>query len=107
MPAPRRTMSVSIPHHLGRDEARRRIDTGLDSLQSQFAGRLTGVERSWDGDRMAFAVSALGQRVSGSLDVRDAEVAVEIALPWLLAAIADKVRARVEREGRKLLGPPA
>ena len=106
MPGPSRTMSVAIPHRLGRAEARRRLDAGLAKLQSQFAAQLTGVERAWDGDRLTFAVGALGQRVTGTLDVRDDDVAIEVALPWLLAAIADRVRTRVEREAQKLLGPP-
>ena len=58
---------VSIPHSLGRDEAMRRLKTGL----SRAAASLPVVsldEERWDDNRMNFRVRALGQVAAGHVD---------------------------------------
>jgi hypothetical protein len=96
---------VTIPHGLGSAEARRRIDHGADGLMGQLAGvgRMT---KAWTGDAMSFAVDALGQQITGRIEVADAEVRVEIRLPGVLGLLAAKVRGRVQKEGQLLLGGP-
>jgi hypothetical protein len=58
-------INVSIPHQLGRAEARRRIETGFGKITHVMPGRAGGnrTER-WDGDRLIFWVAAMGE--SGS-----------------------------------------
>lgn len=98
-----RAITLSIPHELGRAEARRRIEDGFASL-SQHMGAAAGVlSKDWAGDRLNFALSALGQRISGVIDIEDACVRLEVVLPSLLAMMADKVRGRLQREGQLLL----
>jgi hypothetical protein len=48
-------------------------------------------------------VQAMGQRVASKLDVRDDHVHAEIDLPPFLALFADKIRAKLAKEGPKLL----
>ena len=45
----------------------------------------------------------MGQRVSARLDVQPANVHATFLLPAFLALFADKIRAKLEREGPKLL----
>lgn len=100
-------VSVTIPHQLGRAEARRRIVDGFGSIESQLqAGpmRMTLTER-WEGDRLHFTGRSLGQTVRGHLDVMDEEVRVEVWLPRLLAGLADRLGGRLSRQGTLLLGP--
>ena len=49
------------------------------------------------------ALTALGQQISGTIDVEDAAVRLEVLLPNLLAMVADKVKGRLKREGQLLL----
>jgi len=73
---------VSIPHTLGRAEAVRRLQSGLEGLPQSS---LVNVEQqAWDGARMNFVVRALGQTVPGSLDVGDDTVRLEVVLPGFL-----------------------
>lgn len=97
-------LTITIPHQLGRDEARRRIDEQASRLQSQHGGMLQRVEQRWEGDTMHFLVAAVGQSVSGTLRVAEQNVHLEVALPWMLAMLAGAVKARIERGGRELLG---
>ena len=65
---------VTIPHRLGKDEAVRRLKSGLGNARTNFAHLFTVQEETWTGDHLAFRVSALGQVVSGGIDVLDDQV---------------------------------
>lgn len=99
-------VTISIPHQLGRGEARRRIDEGFADLSRHLgAGAVGRIEREWRGDRLEFAVTTLGQAISGHITVADAAVTVEVLLPGFLAMIAGQVQGAVKKEGQLLLGP--
>jgi len=93
---------VSIPHSLGRDEAMRRLKTGL-SRAAVSVPVLSVDEERWDDNRMSFRVRALGQVAAGHLDVEDAYVRVEVTLPWLLQRFAEVAQAAIQKRGQLLL----
>lgn len=94
---------VSIPHHLGREEAVRRLKSGLSTVRTSYGHLFSVQEETWAGDRLQFRVSALAQAVSGSIDVFDDHVNLEVVLPWLLAAIAEKLQPLIRKEGTLML----
>ena len=93
---------VSIPHHLGREEATRRLQAGLTRAASSLPVLKVDEER-WDGDRMIFRVRALGQAAAGHLDVADDHVRLEVTLPWLLQRFAEAAQAAIKSRGTLLL----
>jgi Putative polyhydroxyalkanoic acid system protein (PHA_gran_rgn) len=93
---------VSIPHRLGREEARRRLQAGLSRAAASLPILKVDEER-WDGDRMSFRVRALGQAAAGHVDVEDAHVRVEVTLPWLLQRFAEVAQTAIKNRGRLLL----
>lgn len=97
-----KAVTVDIPHELGREEARRRVEAGFGDL-SKHLGGLGAVTKSWDGDRMSFSFAAMGQAISGAIDVADRSVRLEVLLPTLLALMAGRVQTRLQTEGRLLL----
>jgi len=60
---------VSIPHRLGREEALRRLRTGLLRAASSIPVLKVDEER-WDGDHMFFRVRALGRADAGHFFIR-------------------------------------
>ncbi|UTD28202.1 polyhydroxyalkanoic acid system family protein [Bradyrhizobium sp. WD16] len=94
---------VSIPHQLGRDEAVRRLKAGLGSVKSQYGQVLQVNEEIWSGDRLAFRITALRQQASGTIDVADDHVRLEVILPWLLAGLAHGVQAVIRERGQRML----
>lgn len=101
-----RPVSVNLPHRLGRDEARRRIAEGFGNVQRQLAaGPLAAVafQQQWEGDRLTFTGGALGQKITGRVDVRDDAVQIEVDLPEILAALAERVAGKLKGETQKLL----
>lgn len=93
---------VSIPHRLGRDEATRRLKTGLTRAASSIPVLKVDEER-WDGDCMMFRVRALGQAASGHIDVADDHVRLEVTLPWLLQRFAEVAQIAIRNRGNLLL----
>jgi hypothetical protein len=93
---------VSIPHHLGREEAARRLRTGLTRAASSIAVLKVDEER-WEGDRMIFRVRAMGQAASGHIDVADDHVRLEVTLPWLLRRFAEVAQIAIRNRGNLLL----
>ena len=94
---------VSIPHRLGKNEALRRLQSGLDKVSANFGHLFTVQEATWTGDHLAFRISALGQMTSGTIDVAADRIDVEIVLPWLLAQFVDKLQPLIRREGALML----
>ncbi len=94
---------VNIPHDLGREEARRRLQTGFGRIRQQIVGQALSFEERWEGERLHFNAGALGQKVSGRVDVLDKSVRIEVDLPWILASIAQKLQGRLQKEGTLLL----
>jgi len=94
---------VTIPHRLGKDEALRRIKSGLGSARANWSHLVQIQEETWTGDRVSFAVAALGQHAQGAIDVRESEVELTVTLPWLLAKLAETITPVIRREGVLML----
>jgi hypothetical protein len=93
---------VSIPHRLGREEATRRLKTGLTRAAVSIPVLKVDEER-WEENRMIFRVRALGQAASGHLDVADDHVRLEVTLPWLLQRFAEVAQIAIRNRGSLLL----
>src|SRR6201992_2039284 len=93
---------VSIPHRLGREEALRRLRTGLSRAATSIPVLKVDEER-WDGDHMFFRVRALGQAASGHIDVADDHVRLEVTLPWLLQRFPEIAQIAIRDRGNLLL----
>jgi len=95
-------ISISIPHQLGRAEARRRVQTGFAKIIHVVPGNGAYSER-WDGDSLNFSVTALGQTVAGVINVLDNAVAMEIELPGVIGMIPSGLKNRLQKVVRLLL----
>ncbi|TFV46369.1 polyhydroxyalkanoic acid system family protein [Bradyrhizobium niftali] len=93
---------VSIPHRLGREEAVRRLKTGLGRAAASIPVMQVEEER-WSGDSMSFRIRALGQIATGQVDVSDDQVKVQVVLPWLLQRFAEMAQATIRKRGQLLL----
>jgi hypothetical protein len=101
-----RPVRVSIPHALGQEEARRRIEEGFGRMRQQMTGSLGAMrafQDRWEANRLHFEAGGLGQKMTGRLDVLPDSVQIELDLPDILAALADRISASLKTEGQKLL----
>lgn len=96
-------ITISFPHQLGRAEAHRRIESGFAKIVDVVPGSAGVCSQRWDGDRLSFSIAAMGQTIAGVIDVLDAEVKMEIALPGVLGMLAGGLKDRLKKAGQLLL----
>ena len=95
-------IDVSVPHKLGREEAKRRIAANIGSLQSHIPGG-AAVTSNWVGDRLDLGINALGQTVDASITVEEAQAKVHVELSGMLAMFAGPIEAMLKSKGPELL----
>jgi hypothetical protein len=93
---------VSIPHRLGREEAQRRLKSGIARAAASLPV-LTVDEERWEGNCLSFRVRAMGQAATGKVDVEEDHVRVEVFLPWLLQRFAQVAQRMIGERGKLLL----
>ena len=95
-------IAIDLPHKLGAEEAKRRMRNGIGRLKDHIPGG-GHVESGWEGDRMNHRVQAMGQEVSGHIDVHETKVRVELMLPAMLALFAGQVEGLLRSKGAEML----
>ena len=90
---------ITINHSLGREEAKRRLQSGF----VQARDHLPGLEESWSGDQMDFRLALMGQAVSGRIDVLDDCARIELFLPRALGWLARTIGRRVSEQTALML----
>lgn len=93
---------VLVPHSLGKAEALRRLKSGFARMTPTFPF-LTFDEQNWTDGRMSFRAHAMGQLVSGTIDVGESEVRLEVVLPWILQRLAGAVQGAFKKSAQRLL----
>ena len=97
-------MIIEVPHALTRDEAKRRLDGGFKHIDNEFrSSGLAKMESSWTDYRMRFMAQALGQAITGTLDVLDKSVRCEVHVPGFLAMLGGGIKKRLTQEATALL----
>lgn len=95
-------VAIDIPHSLGKDGVRQRLDGGISRITEKIPGGGV-VEHRWEGDTMHFTVTAMGQSIASTATVFADKVHAVVDLPAFLGLFAGKVKEMIEREAPKLL----
>ncbi len=93
---------IDLPHSLGAQEAKRRMQDSIHKLKDQIPGG-AAVQSSWSGDRMNLRVAAMGQQVDASLDVEETRIHLEVQLPPMLSFLAGPITKVLRRQGAEML----
>ena len=99
-------ITVTISHRLGREEAKRRIDSGLASVRAEVAPYVKTLDYTWDDHRLDFRVVAMMQTITGRIEVYDDFVRIDLELPRLLHLLARTIQGRIENRAAALLEGP-
>jgi hypothetical protein len=97
---------VSIPHRLGQQEAKRRLDSGIDRLRPELGAFVSGLDYGWEEDTLDFTASAMWQTITGRITVLDDALRIEIDLPWIMNLLGDTIAKQVRDRGAALLEKP-
>lgn len=97
---------VTIPHQLGKAEALRRLQRGFSDSGSSPGAKFLVLKNKWSGEHLDFQASLLGQTTTGTVDVADDNVRLEVRLPLLLSLLANAAKALVQKQGKLMLEKP-
>lgn len=101
-----RPVTVTISHELGLVEARKRLRDGFGSLKQTLSGGglMFKFNETWaSDDQLRFEAKGLGQTITGIIDVFPQHVRIECTLPNMLAAVAETITGKLEKQGQILL----
>jgi hypothetical protein len=97
-------MEVSIPHDLGKEEAKRRIQNGLPKLQQHIPGGGT-MDAEWPADYgLALVIGAMGQKIPVRLDIEDDVINGDVEVPLFLKMMSGQIAEFVKTSAEKMLG---
>ena len=98
-----RSITMTFPHDLGVAEAKTRIAERFELMKREYVDKVGQAEMVWVGDVANLRVAALGQTATAEIDVKPAEIKIEVHLPWLLAAMASKVQGLLKTNAEATL----
>ena len=82
-------LTLTIPHTLGANEVRRRLDLHTDWALRRLTKERIDVEADdWFNNRRAFTASGYGQSGSAAIEVFDDALHVEALVPWVIGVFA-------------------
>lgn len=98
-----RSITMTFPHELGVAEAKRRIGERFELMKREYVDKIGRADIAWVGDTAHLRVAALGQNATAEIEVKPADIRVEVHLPWLLAAMANKVEGLLKSNAKDTL----
>jgi hypothetical protein len=97
------SITVSVPHNLGAEEAKRRVVERLEHLRREYVDKIGHSEVQWSGDTADLRVVAFGQTVTGKIFVMSDSLRVEVQLPWILAVLTNKIQGVLKSNAEESL----
>ena len=97
-------MRVAIPHTLDPAEVRHRLRTKSHKMADMMPGGQAQVDTDWPTeDRMNMRVRAMGQEVSGHIEIEPEQLIFDISLPAALSFVEPMIAGAIAKQGQKLL----
>lgn len=101
-------MRVAIPHQLGKDEVRRRLQSSSHKIAEHIPGGMAEVTTSWPSEeRMTMQIAAMGQNLAGAVEIKAEQVVFTFDLPPALSFVEPIIEGAIRKQGQKLLAPPS
>jgi hypothetical protein len=93
---------VDLPHQLGAEEARRRIERNTSRLTDHIPGGAQ-VGSRWTGNRLDLDIGAMGQQVAAIIDIQESVVRLTVTLPPALAFFGGMLEPLIRKQGTTML----
>ena len=96
-------MDIDIPHQLGREEAKRRVEQGLPKLEKHIPGGGT-VTATWPSDyALEMEITAMAQTVPVTLLIEDDRLRGTVSIPMFLKMMSGPISDFIKTSAQKML----
>ncbi len=100
-----KAVEVRVPHQLGREEVRRRLDAALVRARDEFGEKLGDLDATWDGEeRLRLLLTVMGMKIDGEVEIQVTELVVRVQVPGMAGLFAGRIREGIEERLGGLLG---
>lgn len=100
-----KSLEVRVPHSIGRDEARRRLEAAIVRARDEYADKVGNIDAAWEGeDRVTLQLTVMGMEIGSEVDVLDAELVVRVEVPGMVGLFAGRIQEGIQERLGGLLG---
>ena len=100
-----KAVEVRVPHSLGRDEVKRRLDAALARAQDEFGEKIGDLDATWEGDdRLRLLLSVMGMQIDSEVEIQVSELLVRLQIPGMAGLFAGRIKQGIEERLGGLLG---
>ena len=94
-------MKIEIQHLLSKEDAKIRMENLIQKLKNEYEGQIQNMSEQWANYTNSIQVAARGYSISGTIEVKESIVSVDLRIPFLLQAFSKKIRSVVEEQLKK------
>jgi putative polyhydroxyalkanoate system protein len=84
---------VRVPHTLTKDEARSRLERFVEMIEQKYAGKVSDLQQSWEGDTLKFHFKSYGFAFDGGITVADHELNLAGDMPFAAMMFKGKIES--------------
>jgi len=95
-------MHIEIPHAFSAADGVERVKQGLSEARPKLEGQATIEREEWVGNKLDFAVSVQGKKITGTLVAEDKKYIVDAQLPLLWRMFEKQIQKAVEEQVKTL-----
>jgi hypothetical protein len=100
-----KAVEVRVPHSLGRDEVKRRLEAAVGRARDEFGEKIGDLDASWDGDeRLRLLLSVMGMQIDSEVEIQASELLVRVQIPGMAGLFAGRIKQGIEERLGGLLG---
>ena len=97
------SFSTEVPHNLGLEGAKEKLDSFLERVGEKYKGQIGEMEGGWEGNVLKYAFSTFGIKISGSMAVEEDKVALNGELPFSAMMFKGKIAGGMKEALEKAL----
>ena len=94
---------VRVPHTLTKDEARSRLERFIEMVQAKFAGQVSELNQTWEGDTLRFHFKTYGIPLDGGITVAENELNLAGDLPFAAMMFKGKIETEIREQLEKIV----
>ena len=97
------SFSTEVPHNLGQQAAKERLEGFLKQIEQQYKGQIGEVDGGWDGYVLNYAFSTFGIAIKGKLAIEENKVVLDGEIPLSAMMFKGKITGGVKDALEKAL----
>jgi hypothetical protein len=96
-------MKIEIPHLHTREKAKIKIENLIQTVKTEYGGQIKSMNENWSDYTDAIELSAIGYSISGTIEVKESLISIDLRIPFMLQPFSKKIRSVIEEHIKKAL----